>query len=906
MNATQALGWALLHFLWQGAAVAVALAGALRATRHHASSTRYLLGVIALAAMLALPVATALHLTIATPGPGEATRIADLSGARHELTGGGASVAEPGGNTTGSPGGSLDRADAPPTSSGSEPASTEETGTLRASSSAAPRLAGIRSLTGSLAARAGELAPGAIPWLLRFWLVGVLLLSCKLLGGWLQAQRLVHEGTRPAPAALEDMLERLRERLGSMRPVRVLESAVVQVPAVIGWLRPVVLVPASALSGLTPAQLELLLAHELAHVRRHDYLVNLLQSVAETLLFYHPAVWWVSRHIRGERELCCDDLALGCGAEASLYARTLLDMEALRVAPQSLALAATGGDLGRRIRRLLVPEPHAETFPRWMAAAFGMAVVLAIAGAVQLSSGVRTVAVAASGEAATPTIVSHPDPKVALEQRWQWATSEARSRKLRSYWIGYTIRPLPYGEGSVFFGRIEGDRITGHGISLGGRMSSFGDFEGFTLPGAVLPTRLGAPDEVAMLFQFEAGGKTLTRVHISSLKLPVDLEDHPLLWLGPGDDASSLALVEQLDRDNPDVEMQADLVAAIGVHPTSKLVVPLLRGRLEGQRPTDVRKEAAEWLARHPDPLALQSLTRAARDDRSAEVRREAAEAVGEMRLPAAADSAIALAHTLRDPEARREAVESLGHVDDPKAVAALEKIAASDRDLDVQREAVETLGEHQDKASRTTLENILRSHPEQDVRREAAETLGQSLPPEEAERVLGDLLASEPSPDVQREIVETLGQALPPEHAVEVLTRIVRKGPSIDAQREAVETLGDLDVTRAHDVLFQTARSHPEPEVRREALETVATHGPTGRALDVLQEAARKDESPDVRRTALESLADMPDGAGIPALIDAARTHPDPEMRREALRILVESPDPRAQKLFEKALNER
>src|SRR5438034_11106483 len=115
-------------------------------------------------------------------------------------------------------------------------------------------------------------------------------------------------GTRPAPVACMEALERLAARLRVSRPVRVLESAIVQVPAVLGWVRPVILLPASALTGLTPLQLDALLAHELAHVRRYDYLVNLIQSVIETLLFYHPAVWWISGRMRQEREHCCDDL----------------------------------------------------------------------------------------------------------------------------------------------------------------------------------------------------------------------------------------------------------------------------------------------------------------------------------------------------------------------------------------------------------------------------------------------------------------------------------------------------------------------------------------------------------------------------------------------------------------------
>ncbi len=106
----------------------------------------------------------------------------------------------------------------------------------------------------------------------------------------------------------------LKERIGVSSPVRLLWSASATVPMVIGWARPVVLVPAALLTGLSESQLEAVLAHELAHIRRHDYLVNLLQNVLETLLFYHPAVWWTSEQVRSEREHCCDDLAAAaCG-----------------------------------------------------------------------------------------------------------------------------------------------------------------------------------------------------------------------------------------------------------------------------------------------------------------------------------------------------------------------------------------------------------------------------------------------------------------------------------------------------------------------------------------------------------------------------------------------------------------
>src|SRR6185295_5988417 len=127
----------------------------------------------------------------------------------------------------------------------------------------------------------------------------------------------------------------------------------VQAPTVVGWLRPVVLVPVGALAGLPADQVEALLLHELAHIRRHDYLVNILQSVAEALLFYHPAVWWVSGHIRTERELCCDDAAVSASGDALTYARALAQLESYRPAHLSSAVAANGGRLAGRIARLL-------------------------------------------------------------------------------------------------------------------------------------------------------------------------------------------------------------------------------------------------------------------------------------------------------------------------------------------------------------------------------------------------------------------------------------------------------------------------------------------------------------------------------------------------------------------------
>jgi hypothetical protein len=162
----------------------------------------------------------------------------------------------------------------------------------------------------------------------------------------------------------------------TQRRVRLLVSPRVDAPAVLGWLRPVILAPVAALSGLSPDHIEALLAHELAHIRRNDYLINLLQSVVETLLFYHPAVWWISRQIRTERELCCDDLAVALTTDVLTYAQALAELEAGRPSRLRTAVAGTDGSLSRRIARLLEPTTMHHKLPR-PAAAWALSALLA-------------------------------------------------------------------------------------------------------------------------------------------------------------------------------------------------------------------------------------------------------------------------------------------------------------------------------------------------------------------------------------------------------------------------------------------------------------------------------------------------------------------------------------------------
>jgi beta-lactamase regulating signal transducer with metallopeptidase domain len=189
-------------------------------------------------------------------------------------------------------------------------------------------------------------------WVLPIWSLGVLAFSLRLVWGSRQlfAWR---QQSAPGDGAVVAMVESLGRRLGLERPARVLMTTSADCPSVTGWIRPAILLPWAALQGLTVEQLEAVLAHEIAHIRRYDHLVNLVQVVVETLLFYHPAVWWVSARMREERELCCDDLAVATCGDPICYARALTRLERMRGVPRALALGSAGGSLMDRVERIL-------------------------------------------------------------------------------------------------------------------------------------------------------------------------------------------------------------------------------------------------------------------------------------------------------------------------------------------------------------------------------------------------------------------------------------------------------------------------------------------------------------------------------------------------------------------------
>jgi beta-lactamase regulating signal transducer with metallopeptidase domain len=315
---TERLGWTLLHFLWQGILVAAlyGLARTLAGGRISARG-RYAIACASLLAMAAAPALTYWWLG----NSGQAAQIGDLTdwGARQ----------------------------------------------------LAPR--------GAYSAVTDPWQQ-AMPGIVLAWFAGAAACSLRLLMGFISAAALRRSRHAPVLTEWQQTLDRLIERMHVSRSVRLLATDRVDTPLVIGWLRPVILAPVGVLSGLAPEQVEALLAHELAHVRRHDYLVNILQGIAESLLFYHPAVWWISNQIRAEREHCCDDLAVAASGDVLVYARALAELESMRPAHFKAALSANDGSLLRRIQRLADPVAAHAPAGWGVAGSLGSLLLVGIAG----------------------------------------------------------------------------------------------------------------------------------------------------------------------------------------------------------------------------------------------------------------------------------------------------------------------------------------------------------------------------------------------------------------------------------------------------------------------------------------------------------------------------------------------
>jgi beta-lactamase regulating signal transducer with metallopeptidase domain len=305
------LGWTLIHSTWEIAVIGLLFLLLTLVLRRSSSKARYAVALCAMAMCLVLPASTFILLKQSEPNPHQ-----PISQSMDK----GLLVAQAKGATPTSVGPALNLA----------PAMAREAEAESVSKRIEPML----------------------PKVVLVWLVGLLAMCVRLAGGLYSLHRLKRTASPELDDKWKELTESVASRIGLKRSVSILFSDRIESPAVIGFLKSVVLFPVNALARLSPGQVEALIAHEVAHIRRHDMLVNLFQSLIETVLFYHPAVWWISSVVRSEREHCCDDLAIQATGDRAVYAKALVCLEEMRLSPR-MAMAANRGSLVVRIRRIV-------------------------------------------------------------------------------------------------------------------------------------------------------------------------------------------------------------------------------------------------------------------------------------------------------------------------------------------------------------------------------------------------------------------------------------------------------------------------------------------------------------------------------------------------------------------------
>jgi beta-lactamase regulating signal transducer with metallopeptidase domain len=275
--------------------------------------------------------------------------------------------------------------------------------------------------------------PSVSRYIFVIWVAGVILFSIYHILGWHHARGFVRRGTSSVPTEWQARFEKLRDELRVKKFVTLLRSSLVKVPCVVGWMKPVILVPVSMFTSLDPSEIEMILVHELAHVRRYDVLINIVQTAMETLFFFNPAIWWLSRQIRTEREDCCDDTAILKTGSRLRYARALANLEEVRMFQTSFNSALTGSPLRRRIQRIV-----GATKPRFYSSVLSISGMLLIASLIVVvlgSLGGSNDSAVQASEKIEATQTFDPGPG---DLRGEWETESSRNG----------LKILVYGRGS--------------------------------------------------------------------------------------------------------------------------------------------------------------------------------------------------------------------------------------------------------------------------------------------------------------------------------------------------------------------------------------------------------------------------------------------------------------------------
>ncbi len=194
--------------------------------------------------------------------------------------------------------------------------------------------------------------PSKFPILLLTWLVGMMLTGFKLAGGYLYLNGKIKKASKFSSLELGDLIESISGKLGLKKAITACEVDFVDSPAVFGHLKPIILIPIGLFSHLSPEQVEMVLMHEIAHIKRNDFLVNLLQSALEVVFFFNPGFWWISKTIRQDRENCCDDMIMATNHRPVNYIKTLAALNFFTTANHKLLPALLGDSKHQLLRRM--------------------------------------------------------------------------------------------------------------------------------------------------------------------------------------------------------------------------------------------------------------------------------------------------------------------------------------------------------------------------------------------------------------------------------------------------------------------------------------------------------------------------------------------------------------------------
>lgn len=409
----------LIHSLWQGAAIGLLLAIMLRWFRTASSNSRYFLACAAFACLPVIALSTFISVDVSFVSVENADQPVPAVGGGQTQYPGSEQQTLP--TDFRLPARQTRDAGAVVTSQAKSTAETTRSGPIEPSSVTPGWLFLMRSLA---------------PWMSLLYMAGVLIMLLRIALAVCSGYRLQQLARSVQDAEVICAVSRIAMQLGLQTTPLVAYCHRIATPVVIGFFKPTILLPVSLATQLTPDELSAILSHELAHLRRFDLIVNLLQRIVESLLFFHPVVWWISRQISTERENCCDDVATATGLDNVQYASALLRMAELclpkyreRFAQQIGALSATGthpSQLSRRVERLLTMHGT----PRLRISHFLFRVILSLL--VLITASVAVVAQIGIGPIAAPPVTIPSADKVdphADAQHEQAATALAERKE---------------------------------------------------------------------------------------------------------------------------------------------------------------------------------------------------------------------------------------------------------------------------------------------------------------------------------------------------------------------------------------------------------------------------------------------------------------------------------------------